>query len=164
MLEGVVAGGVAEGVVDQLEAVEVEHQDGERVPVALVELHVPVQFLLQEPAVVQPGEGVGVRQAVEFGAGLLVVGLGGGGHDPVKGDAQDAHQLEDLLVLLAQTSGEACPRWPPRGRRGCRRGADPRGLVTLEKPEGRGLAVVEAARPELRPECPRRPGSGRVPR
>ena len=85
--DGLVAGRVPEGVVDQLEAVEVEHEHRERVAVALVELHVPVEFLLQVPAVVEAGERVGVGQAVEFGAGLLVIGLGRARHHPVQSHA-----------------------------------------------------------------------------
>jgi len=78
-----------------------------------------------------------------------MVGFGGGGHDPMKGDAHDADKPEDLLVLLAETSGESLPDGLLEGVEAVGKGSYPRGLVTLEKPEGRRLAVVEAARPEL---------------
>ncbi len=156
VLESVVAGGVPERVVHQLEAVEVEHQNGERMPVALVELHVPVEFLFEEPTVVQTGEGIGVRQAIELGAGLLMIGFGGCRHDPMKGDAHDADQPQDLFVLLTKTAGESLPDGLFEGVEAFGEGPYPCGLVALEKPEGRRLPMVEAARAELRPECPHR--------
>ena len=149
MLQRFVSGKVSEGIVHQLETVQVQHQHREGVVVALVELHVAVEFLLHVPAVVQTGERVGVCQAVELGAGMLMVSLRGAGHDPVKSYAQDAGKREYVLVLLAQTLVQALPDGLLEGVETVDERADPGGVVAMEESQRRRLSEVQASGAEL---------------
>ena len=67
---GRVAGEVAVGVVDLLEVVDVEHDQRQRPPVALRARDLALEQLVEEPLVVDAGQAVEDRQAVD----LLVVG------------------------------------------------------------------------------------------
>ncbi len=68
-----IAGSVTVDVVDPLEVVEVEHQDGDRV----VRARRPRQFgaepVMEEAMVVEPGQRVGLREMLEARADLRVV-------------------------------------------------------------------------------------------
>lgn len=97
--QGEVARGVAIGIVDVLETVQVEHQGVEPLPLALRRLRARVQVLHEAPPVVQPCERVGKD--------LLVLHVdvdkqyAHRHHDPEDGDAverplhDDAHRRRD---------------------------------------------------------------------
>ncbi|MNL16618.1 hypothetical protein D3C87_1376700 [compost metagenome] len=69
-----VAGAVAEGVVDDLEAIEIQQQQAGLVPGALGLGQDLAQPVLEEAAVRKAGQGVGARQALEGRAVLLAQG------------------------------------------------------------------------------------------
>ena len=73
MLQGRIAGCVAERVVEELEVVEIEHEDRERMAVPFEHLHVPFELFLQVTAVVEAGELIGVGQAIQFSVRLLMI-------------------------------------------------------------------------------------------
>ena len=73
LAEDLVAGGVAEAVVDALEAVDVEEVDGRGVAPAAAIDRVP-EAVTEEGAVGQSGERVVERQALELGLHALAVG------------------------------------------------------------------------------------------
>ncbi len=78
-------------------------------PVALVELDVAFHLGLPVAPVVEAGEAVGVRQPVQFGVALVVIGLGCRGHDAMQAQAQYADQLEQVPVLVAHALGDLLP-------------------------------------------------------
>ena len=80
---------------------------------------------------------------------LLVIGLGGRGHDAVQAQAQDADQLQQLLVLWRRPSASRSQMASSRAHEAVGQRADGAALVPLQEPEGRGLLVVEAAVVEL---------------
>ena len=57
--EHLIAGGVTEGVVDLLEVVKVDHQDGHRLAAAACSRGSPSQVFSQGAAVEQPGQRIG---------------------------------------------------------------------------------------------------------
>ncbi len=90
LAEDLVAGAVAEAVVDALEAVDVEEVDGRGVAAAAAidRVREPVT---EEGAVGQPGERVVERQALELGLHALAVGH----------VEEDAEEERRLLVRVA---------------------------------------------------------------
>ncbi|MCY1276714.1 hypothetical protein D9M70_253820 [compost metagenome] len=89
-LEHAVAGGVAEGVVDRLEAVEVEEHQHHPFLVPLGVLQGGVQAVLEQRAVGQVGEGVVVGQAVDAPfAGLALADV-----------AEEADEADQVAVLV----------------------------------------------------------------
>ena len=66
LAQGVVAGLVAEGVVDPLEVVEIEHHEGHVPAMATEPLELAVENLLERPIVEQPGERVVVGKGPDF--------------------------------------------------------------------------------------------------
>ncbi len=95
-----VAGGVAVGVVDLLEAVQVHEQHGEGLAVALRAGHRPVERLFERHAVGQAGQAVVVGQFVQTPVGSLQLALGGAQRGQVGEDA-DQH----LLAARVQEHG-----------------------------------------------------------
>ena len=124
-----VAGGVAEAVVDRLEVVEVEEQQGDVVPAAPRTLERVLDAVQQQRAVRQPGERV-----VECLVRELVLEHAALGH-VVRGQHDAVHRL--LVQEVAEDSTPPCenrrrhaageapaaPRARPRRRRAARREA-----------------------------------------
>ena len=104
--EQVVTGGVAEGVVDLLEVVEVEQQQRAALAVALAELDVPLQRLVERAPVGETRQGVVVGQVRE--GGLVAA--------PLRHvEDVDQHQVVVRLVVGQQPAAEqhvddVCPR------------------------------------------------------
>ena len=73
-LEEVVARLVAEGVVDVLEVVQVDHEHGARGAVARHPLGLPGQLLLETPPVEEPGQEIVIDQVLEALRQLLALG------------------------------------------------------------------------------------------
>src|SRR5581483_11731834 len=104
-LEELVAGGVAEGVVDRLEAVEVENVDGERRAVADTHQRMPQPFV-EEHAVRHAGQGIVQRHVGDLGFGAPLLGdvlVGGHGAAVTHrlnryGDAPAVAQVAQELV------------------------------------------------------------------
>ena len=90
LAEDLVAGGVAEAVVDALEAIDVEEVDGSGV-VAAAAIDRVLQPVAEEGAVGQPGERVVERQALQLGLHALAVGH----------VEEDPEEKRLLLVLVA---------------------------------------------------------------
>ncbi len=90
--EELVAGGVAERVVDELEAVEVEEEDRAGLVVAGREPDRALQLLGEASTVEQAGQGVVVGEVLELALRALAVG--------------DVHDVGDRLGLLAVSFGE----------------------------------------------------------
>src|SRR5450756_2428452 len=65
-----ITGGVAVGVVDELEVVDVEHPEAERDSLPRRPLGLPLEFLDDGAAVQHPGEGVGAGEDLERVLGL----------------------------------------------------------------------------------------------
>jgi len=91
-----VAGCVAERVVDELEAIEVEEEDGSRLVVSGRELERSLQLLAEASAVEQAGEGVVVCEVLELALGPLAVG-----------DVHDVGDRERLPVVALREEGAA---------------------------------------------------------
>ena len=91
-LEEAIAGVVAEGVVDVLEAVEVEHEDGDAALVAGGESDGLGDAVLEEGAIGEAGEAVVEGEVVDAGFGLLAVGDVAG----------DAHGADDLAAVIEE--------------------------------------------------------------
>ena len=72
--EQFVAGLVAQGVVDDLEPVQVHVDDREQVPAAAAALHGQAQVVQEQGAVGQPGQGIVEGLALELVLGLLAQG------------------------------------------------------------------------------------------
>ena len=72
--EHLVAAGVPERVVDQLEPVEVDEQDGQVGAALHRHQQLPLELVVEEGPVAQPGQRVVVGQPVELGLGRLPVG------------------------------------------------------------------------------------------
>ncbi|MNZ45431.1 hypothetical protein D3C78_630860 [compost metagenome] len=97
-LEHAVAGGMAEGVVDRLEAVEVEEYQHHPLAVPFGVLQRGVQAVLEQRAVGQVGEGVVVGQAVDaLFAGLALADVG-----------EEAH-VAGQVAFVVQHRGNADP-------------------------------------------------------
>ena len=67
VLQGLIAGGVAEPIVDRLEVVEIEHQHRERLAGAAAALDLSLQRLVDRAPVEQSGEAVVARAVPELG-------------------------------------------------------------------------------------------------
>ena len=93
-----VAGGVAEGVVDGLEAVEVEHERGALGAVAAHVREVPRELLLEAAAVREPGERVVVGEVAQLG-----------------GRREQRAQVA-LRADAARAAARGAPAGSPRGR------------------------------------------------
>ncbi len=99
VLEHTVAGGVAEGVVDRLETVQVEEHQHHPGLLPLGLLQRVVQAVLEQRAVGQVGQGVVVRQAVDaLLAGLALADVG-----------EEAH-VAGQVAFVVEHSSDADPR------------------------------------------------------
>ena len=100
-----VADGVAERVVDVLEAVEVEHQDRAAMAVALGRSQRAVELLLEAAAVEQPGQRVVVGEVLQLALEALALGDvddladAVGGPAGLVGDGGDGHQHPDEMAV-----------------------------------------------------------------
>jgi len=66
-LEHMIAGGMAVGVVDLFEVIEVDHHQGQGIVVPFAEGDFALKQLLHRPAIEQAGEGIGQRLLFSFG-------------------------------------------------------------------------------------------------
>ncbi len=161
--EQLVAGSVAVDVVDTLEVVEVEHQDGDRVVGARGTRQLGAQPLVEVAVVVETGERVGLRQVLETRADLRVV------ERERRGVAEPLRQLELVLdeacVLADPVDVQRALERAARDQRDAdqrlgldRRARDgdhariemrlvrPDGLSVLDRPAGDALAEARPAR------------------
>ena len=90
--QDLVAGAVAEDVVDAFEVVDVEHDDGNRLVRAAGVRERPPQALVEGPVVVEPGQRIGLRLVLEPRADLGVVEREG------RGVAEALRELELVVV------------------------------------------------------------------
>jgi hypothetical protein len=148
LAEQVVAGLVAQGVVDVLEAVDVEEEDRHRAPVVLLQRG--VDELVQVGAVGQLGEGVVAGPPVGGALGGDPVGdVGVGDHD-LAGLVDPGGLQVDPVRAAAQFEGVVGPhRGPlPAGERA--QLVDQRGaVVAAVEPAGHGEVV--AVHPDAHP-------------
>ncbi|MNX73860.1 hypothetical protein D3C86_1052720 [compost metagenome] len=113
-----VAAGIAQGVVDDLEAVQVEEEQGGFLPAAQGVGEDLAQPVLEEVPVRQAGQGVGAREALDGRLVLLAHDALQAGDDGRKLRAQrGAHcrrvagvtkALEQALDLLLERAGRVC--------------------------------------------------------
>jgi len=90
-LQQPVAGGMSQGVVDPLEAIEVQEQHGHAVAMALGAFQGLLQAGAEQQPVGQAGQGVVMRQVAEAVAGLL----------QRRDVAQDRHVVGDPALIVA---------------------------------------------------------------
>ena len=127
--QDLVAAGVAEGVVDQLELVQVDEEDGEVGTPLHRHEELALELVVEERAVAEAGERVVVGQPVELGLGRLAVGdVGERAHDH-GGVAcvrlRQKPRAERQPLALTRAFGDAdddvvlaTRRWPACGRGG----------------------------------------------
>lgn len=114
-LEQLVPGPVAQGVVDQLEAVQIDKQQGELLPVEVGGLDLQLKPLLQQVAVAELGQGIVIGEVVELCLGLANGADVGEGDDIVGGvvaavvDGADMLPGGEVAAILAQAHHLAMP-------------------------------------------------------
>ena len=131
-----VAAVVPERVVDLLEAVEVHHQHGARVAVALGRRQRPLHVLAEQRAVREAGQPVVQRLVLERLGVRLALG------DVAHGDQREAAvAVVRLAVLQLHREGRAVAAQPERLRQAAVRAAR-RGRVRLGQPQAAQLVAA----------------------
>jgi hypothetical protein len=164
ILEDEVAGVVAEGVVHQLEAVEVEEEHGDVALLAARGHDRLRQAVLHEPAVGQPGERVVVRHVVDRALGIEALGdvLHQRGETDDLADRIDERRVVPLAVDRAGRLRGVRERWSccPRAFRGARRTCSAARRGPPRCRAARASGVRARRQPGIR-RSPRPPGSMR---